>query len=145
MTDLAAALDELHDATSTGWSVGRPYHDERREWRRVVGPPARSRYPLLRIVPFEGGELFERYVVLDASGQVVEKSDEFGAYEGRVGDDPELEDRDHCAPHRLRSVLRGMAAAIFRPVAAPTISQLAQRSSRRGRASDPSLTATGYS
>ena len=52
----------------------------------------------LRIVPFEGAELFEGYVVLDASGHVVEKSNEFGVYEGRVGDDPGLEDRDHCTP-----------------------------------------------
>jgi hypothetical protein len=33
VADLAAAWDELHDATPVGWHVGRPsYHDERRQW-----------------------------------------------------------------------------------------------------------------
>jgi hypothetical protein len=61
----------------------------------------------LRIVPFEGDELFEGYVVLDASGQVVEKTNRYGMYDGeRVGDDPELEDRDHCTPIDYEAFLK---------------------------------------
>ena len=31
--EVAAAWEELHDATPSGWFVGRPSHDERRdEW-----------------------------------------------------------------------------------------------------------------
>jgi hypothetical protein len=40
-SDLSAAWDALHDATPTGWYVGRPsYHDEGDEWQQYAFDPS---------------------------------------------------------------------------------------------------------
>ncbi len=41
MPDLEAAWSAVHEATPTGWYVGRPsYHDERREWVMYAFDPS---------------------------------------------------------------------------------------------------------
>ncbi len=54
----------------------------------------------LRIVPFEGDELFEGYVVLDASGQVVEKTNRYGMF------DQVVEDGERCTPIDYEAFLK---------------------------------------
>ncbi|MDQ3552837.1 MAG: hypothetical protein M3395_00290 [Chloroflexota bacterium] len=43
-------------------------------------------------MPFEGDELYEGYVILDSSGQVVEKTNRYGMF------DQVIEDDEHCTP-----------------------------------------------
>lgn len=39
-SEIDAAWNDLHDATPSGWHVGRPmYHDDRREWQLYAFDP----------------------------------------------------------------------------------------------------------